>query len=76
MSIAGADVEMSSVYGNSFDGSKVVDGIRAPIGIPESTSIAITKGEVSPWMQIDLSRDSCASAVKIWQRYLAHHGNL
>lgn len=80
MKIAEADVKMSSTFVGSsgflFDGSKVVDGIYAPIGMHEFTSIAITLSEPSPWMQIDLSKKFCVSAVKIWKRYMASHGNL
>ena len=65
---------MSSRYGLDYHESNVVDGIYAPtIGINEKTSVAATKIESNPWIQIDLSRNFCVSAVKIWNRHL---GNL
>ena len=64
---------MSSRHDSGHHESNVVDGIYAPIGINEKTSVAATKIESNPWIQIDLSRNFCVSAVKIWNRYL---GNL
>ena len=69
---------MSSVLGNTqgyhFQGSKVVDGLYAPIGVHELTSIAITENELSPWIQIDLQDNFCISAVKIWNRNMDTSG--
>ena len=63
---------MSSQYqcirGYCFEGSKVVDGIYAPIGVREFTSIAHTLNKTNPWIQIDLGKSFCISAVKIWNR--------
>ena len=65
---------MSSRFDSNHHESNVVDGIYAPtIGINERTSVAATKYESNPWIQIDLSRNFCVSAVKIWNRYF---GNL
>ena len=74
--IAGAIVQKSSPYecvtrdSNVYchNGSKAVDGIYAPIGVHEFTSIAITEYEKNPWLQIDLGKSLCISAVKIWNR--------
>ena len=66
-------MKMSSRHDSGHHESNVVDGIYAPIGINEKTSVAATKIESNPWIQIDLSRNFCVSAVKIWNRYL---GNL
>ena len=69
---------MSSTYGcidlNCFDGSKVVDGIYAPIGMNEHTSIAHTGHEYHPWIQIKLYQNLCVSAVKIWNRNMDVEG--
>ena len=70
--ISGADVTMSSRYDLNHHESNVVDGIYAPIGIYERTSVAATKRENNPWMQIDLGKDLCVSAVKIWNRYIGN----
>ena len=51
-----------------FNGSKVVDGIYAPIGVDERTSIAHTLNEINPWLQIDLEKSFCILAVRIWNR--------
>ena len=51
-----------------FNGSKVVDGIYAPIDVDEHTSISHTESEKNPWIQIDLKKSLCISAVKIWNR--------
>ena len=72
--VAGATVKMSSQYNcrtkgrieYCFNGSKVVDGIYAPIGVHEWTSIAMTQDQSNPWLQIDLRKSFCISAVKIW----------
>ena len=78
MSIIGADVTMSSIRectdSYCFDGSKVVDGIYAPIGMHELTSIAHTGYEYHPWIQIKLYQNFCVSAVKIWNRYMSGEG--
>ena len=70
--VEGTIVKMSSLnlcsQSYCFQGSKVVDGIYAPIGVHELTSIAITEQELSPWIQIDLQDNFCISAVKIWNR--------
>ena len=76
--IAGAIVKMSSQYKcvtrksieYCFYGSKVVDGIYAPIGVHEYTSIAITQNQDNPWLQIDLEKSFCISAVQIWNRIM------
>ena len=77
MYIVGAVVKMLSQYPclmtkelnlNCFNGSKVVDGIYTPIGVHEYTSIAITQNQDNPWLQIDLGKSFCISAVKIWNR--------
>ena len=69
---------MSSTYrcidSNCFDGSKVVNGIYAPIGMIELTSMAHTTEENHPWIQIKLSQNFCVSAVKIWNRYMDVEG--
>ena len=57
-----------------FNGFKVVDGIYAPIGVHEFTSIAHTEYETNPWLQIDLRKSLCISAVKIWNRNMDHVG--
>ena len=51
-----------------LNGSKAVDGIYAPIGVDELTSLAATLNEINPWLQIELEKSSCISAVKIWNR--------
>ena len=74
--IVGASVKISSQYpcesqdSNLYchNGSKAVDGIYAPIGVHEYTSIAHTEHETNPWIQIDLGKSLCISAVKIWNR--------
>ena len=66
---------MSSVRNpTTFNGSKVVDGIYAPIGMPEQTSLAHTNNDHHPWIQIKLYQDFCVSAVKIWNRYMSGEG--
>ena len=82
MYIVGAVVKMSSqllcrtedsiLY--CFNGSKVVDGIYTPIGVPEWTSIAVTLNEINPWLQIDLGKSFCISAVKIWNKIMRNKG--
>ena len=62
----------SSLY--CFNGSKVVDGIYAPIGVHEWTSIAATLEETNPWLQIDLGKSFCISAVKIWNKIMRNKG--
>ena len=53
-----------------LNGSKVVDGIYAPIDVHEFTSLAHTLNEINPWIQIDLRKSFCVSAVKIWNRIM------
>ena len=64
--------EESNLY--CFNGSKVVDGIYTPIGVPEWTSIAVTLNEINPWLQIDLGKSFCISAVKIWNKIMRNKG--
>ena len=63
---------MSSQYpclhGYCYNGSKVVDGIYTPINVYEHSIIAHTLNETNPWLQIDLEKSFCISAVKIWNR--------
>ena len=67
--ITGAVVTMSSTLNpTDFNGSKVVDGIYAPIDMPEQTSLAHTNNDHHPWIQIKLYQNFCVSAVKIWNR--------
>ena len=80
--IAGAIVQKSSPYkcvtrkSNLYchNGSKVVDGIYAPVGVNELTSVAHTGYEKNPWLQIDLEKSFCISAVKIWNRNMDGSG--
>ena len=58
--------EDSNLY--CFNGSKVVDGIYAPMGVHEYTSFAATLNEINPWLQIDLGKSFCISAIKVWNR--------
>ena len=79
--IVGAVVKMSSQNpcssnGHCFNGSKVVDGIYAPIGVHEQTSLAHTLNENNPWIQIDLGKSFCISAVKVWNRNMDSTGRL
>ena len=57
-----------------FPGTKAVDGIYHPIDVHEFTSIAVTQSESNPWLQIDLTRAYCISAVKIWNRNMYKSG--
>ena len=57
-----------------FDGSKVVDGIYAPIGMNEFTSMAHTTKNDQPWIQVELCQQFCVSAVKIWNRNMRSEG--
>ena len=77
--IVEAIVKMSSQYkcevkGGHFyclNGTNVVDGIYAPIGFDDDyASLAHTQTETNPWLQIDLGKSFCISAVKIWNRNL------
>lgn len=68
--LVGATVTMSSEYGSGqYSGSKVVDGIYVPS--PETSSIAHTLKETSPWIMIDLGQTRCVKGVKIWNRSAA-----
>jgi len=62
---------MSSVYGAEFSGIKAVDGIYVPSdsGVDEHASLAHTKRELSPWIQVDLSVNHFVEGVKIWNRF-------
>ena len=76
--VIGADVTMSSIKPcinpHCFNGSKVIDGIYAPIDMHERTSMAHTRTENNPWIQIKLYQKFCVSAVKIWNRNLDVEG--
>ena len=69
---------MSSIWkctdSDCTDGSKVVDGIYAPIDMNEQTSLAHTGYEYNPWIQIKLYQSFCVSAVKIWNRNMDGEG--
>lgn len=70
INFVGATVTMSSEYGSGqYSGSKVVDGIYVPS--PETSSIAHTLKETSPWIMIDLGQTRCVKGVKIWNRSAA-----
>jgi len=61
---------MSSVHRSLFPGSKAIDGIYSPSesGLDELASLAHTKQEVSPWIQVDLATNHFVEGVKIWNR--------
>ena len=65
-------MKMSSVHDCAgdicFEGAKAVDGIYEPTNnILES--VAHSKAEPNPWIQIDLGYATCVSAVEIWNRH-------
>ena len=76
--VEGTNVKMSSLnlwsQNYCFQGSKVVDGIYAPSGVHEFTSLVHSQYELGPWIQIDLRENFCISAVKIWNRYMNSYG--
>jgi len=63
-------VKLSSLYGASYAGFKAIDGIYLPShsGFTESQSLAHTKRELSPWIQVDLEDNYYVDGVKIWDR--------
>lgn len=50
--------------------SKAVDGLYSPSqhGVAESSNLAISSLERSPWIQVDLFASYYIYGVKIWQR--------
>jgi len=68
--ILGNKVNLSTEYEAHHLGEKAIDGLYMPSqhGISEHASIAHTKRELSPWIQVDLDTDHFVYGVKIWNR--------
>lgn len=49
------------------NGSKAIDGLYRLE--PEYSSLAHTNEDPNPWIQIELTKAYCISAVKIWNRH-------
>jgi len=62
-------VALSTRY-RIYAGAEAIDGIYLPSqwNIPELDSLAHTKTELSPWIQIDLLTNHFVYGVKIWNR--------
>ena len=63
-------VDLSSVFG-SYTRDNVIDGIDESVWNAELwrfESLAHTKNETSPYLQIDLGTMRCIKGVKIWNR--------
>jgi len=54
----------------SFAGLKAVDGIYLPSdsGLDELASLAHSRTELSPWIEVDLATNHYVEGVKIWNR--------
>jgi len=61
---------MSSVLSPSHSGIKAIDGIYVPsdYGVGEKSSLAHSKLNRSPWIQVDLGLNRYIDGVKIWDR--------
>ena len=74
----GVTARLSSIYQNKpkYSAGKAIDGeytpvLRGPFDKSvriELESLANTKTEQSPWLQIDLAEEKCVSGVMIWNR--------
>jgi len=69
MFITGKSVALSTRH-NNHAGGQAIDGIYLPSqwSISEQASMAHTKRELSPWIQIDLLTNHFVYGVKIWNR--------
>ena len=72
----GVSASMSSLYSHKYPADKAIDGLYTPVlrgdkgkaGPLDLQSIAHTKKEKSPWLQIDLGEEKCIVGVPIWNR--------
>ena len=62
---------VSSLYSPKYPADKAIDGLYTPVlrgNQLDLQSIAHTKKEKSPWLQIDLGEEKCIVGVLIWNR--------